>query len=65
MNYIKQLQCERLELATKVAKMSLEINEFIHFLRSSKFQNDDSALRKDWISTTDVILRLQEIKNIV
>lgn len=66
MNYIKQLEQDRLELGKKVANMYLELNDFIAFLQTSpKFRNEPGQERKDWISTSDVINRLQEIKNLV
>ncbi len=67
MNYIKQLQEDKKNLAVKVAKVYLELNDFVIFLQTSpKFQgNESDGARKDWISTADVINRLQEIKNIV
>ncbi|MDO8611129.1 MAG: hypothetical protein Q7R95_11440 [bacterium] len=67
MNYIKSLQEQNTNLANKLAKILLEINDFKVFLQTSpKFQNNDGqGDRKDWISTKDVILRLQEIKNLI
>ena len=67
MNYIKQLEQDKLELAKKVASMFIELNDFISFLQTSpKFQNNlENGKRKDWIATSDVIIRLQEIKNLV
>lgn len=73
MNYIKQLEENQKNLAIKVAAMHQEISDFIIFLQTSpKFQNPPEHIRqanrierKDWIATTDVINRLQEIKNLV
>ena len=67
MNYIKQLQQDRLALAGKLSRVLLEINDFKVFLQTSpKFQNNtDVGERKDWIATEDVINRLIEIKNLI
>ena len=66
MNYIKQLEEDRINLAVKIANIQAELNDFISFIQTSpKFRNEPGQERKDWISTTDVINRLQEIKNLI
>lgn len=65
MNYIKQLQAENQRLKDEIAMIHDELLNFISFLHSDKFRGVQSdGARKDWISTTDVINRLIEIKNI-
>lgn len=66
MNYIKQLEEDRKNLALKVANIMIEISAFQAFLHSDKFTGFDSnGDRKDWIATKDVLARLQEIKNLI
>ncbi len=66
MNYIKQLQTERNNLMTKLSDVQKELYAFQAFLQTSpKFRNEPNQERKDWISTSDVINRLQEIKNLI
>jgi hypothetical protein len=66
MNYIKQLEEDRKNLANKVANIMIELSDFQAFLQTSpKFRNEPNQERKDWISTGDVINRLQEIKNLI
>lgn len=66
MNYIKQLEEDKLNLANQLTQMHTGLQDFIVFLQTSpKFKNEPNQERKDWISTTDVINRLQEIKNLV
>lgn len=67
MNYIKKLEEQNKNLANKLASIMLELNDFQGFLQTAeKFKgNDSQGARKDWISTADVIHRLQEIKNLI
>lgn len=67
MNYIKKLEEENKNLAVKLAKIMLELQDFTAFLQTAeKFKGTESnGARKDWIATTDVINRLQEIKNLI
>jgi len=55
MNYIKQLEHEKLEMAQKLTNANNCFNQFIKFLYSSKFVGLENGERKDWISTSDVI----------
>lgn len=66
MNYIKQLQEDKNNLANKLAAVLLELDNFNSHLHSEKFCGVDSTgERKDWIATEDVILRIREIKNLI
>jgi len=66
MNYIKQLESDRMELAKKVANIMLELSDFQAFLQTSpKFRNEPNQERKDWIATKDVLAKIQEIKNLI
>lgn len=65
MNYIKQLETDRENAATKIAQLMLEIVAFQVFLNSEKFQNNDTGDRKDWIATKDVQTRLQTMKSLI
>jgi hypothetical protein len=63
MNYIKTLEQKNKELQDKLDSSRMEINDFIKFLTTSpKFQSTPEEL-KNWISTPDVIARLEEIRN--
>lgn len=64
MNYIKQLETDRENAATKIAQLMLEIVAFQVFLNSEKFQSTDKE-RKDWIATKDVQTRLQAMKSLI
>lgn len=67
MNYIQTLQEQNKNLAGKLASVLLEIDDFKTFLQTAeKFKGIESnGERKDWISTVDVINRIQEIKNLI
>lgn len=66
MNYIKQLQEDRLNAAKKLANILLELEAFNVHLHSEKFTGVQSdGTRKDWISTADVINRIREIKSLI
>jgi hypothetical protein len=66
MNYIKQLEQDRLNAAKKLANIMLELEAFNVHLHSEKFKGVDSTgERKDWIATEDVILRVREIKALI
>ena len=66
MNYIKQLEQDRLEACKKLANIMLELEAFNVHLHSDKFKGVQSdGARKDWISTADVINRIREIKNLI
>jgi hypothetical protein len=64
MNFIKQLQSDNHALAAALARVETEISSFQSFLQNSpKFQGfEQNGERKDWISTSDVIARLMEIR---
>lgn len=63
MNYIKQLQAENAALKETIQTAQNEINFFLSYLHSDKFAGVDSAGgRKDWISTSDVINRMREMR---
>jgi len=61
MNFIQKLQGEVKEKQEKISSVQEEIIGFVLFLRGPKFTGTENGERKDWISTSDVILRLQEI----
>ena len=62
MNFIKSLQQEKAELQNKLANQENALREFLGFLCTAKFSGTDSqGNRKDWISTSDVDLRIREI----
>ncbi len=67
MNYIKRLEQDLVSAAAKLAAVRLELEAFQNFLQTAeKFKGTESdGGRKDWIATTDVITRLQEIKNLI
>lgn len=63
-NYIQTLQEENKRLRNNRRQVFDEITDFIGFLHSDKFKGTGcDGSRKDWISTKDVINRLQEIRN--
>ena len=65
-NYIKTLQANQRELARQIKSAKLELNNFIAFLHSDKFKgNDLDGLRKDWISTGDVLNWIKETRGIL
>ncbi len=65
MNYIQQLQAENKELKSRLNNIAAELREFKAYLQTSpKFQGTEQGERKDWISTGDVINRLQEINQL-
>ena len=62
MNFIKRLQAENANLRQQMLDAQEEIQEFRAFvLQSPKFNGTENGERKDWISTTDVAARLQNI----
>jgi hypothetical protein len=64
MNYIKQLELDKLEMTSAIATRAERIQEFRALLQSSKFapvQSDGS--RGDWIATADVFRWLQYIED--
>lgn len=62
MNYIKKLQQELNDLQTNNTNAETLIQEFRQHIRSDKFIGTDlDGSRKDWISTSDVEIRLQNI----
>jgi len=66
MNYIKSLQEKNKELKTKISSALNELQSFTIFLNSSKFTGVESdGGRKDWIATGDVIIAINEIKNLL
>jgi hypothetical protein len=65
-NFIKDLQAKELAHRENLSDLEKEINYFLIALGSEKFQGVDSeGNRKDWISTSDVRLRLQELRHLV
>lgn len=66
MNYIKSLQAEIAQKNAQIAEAKETIQEFLAHLNGPKFTGVDSdGSRKDWISTADVIFRLQELRSIL
>ncbi len=65
MNFIKSLQAKNARLKEEIGAKDHQINEFICFLHSAKFTGMEiNGERKDWISTSDVIHRLIEIRDL-
>jgi hypothetical protein len=65
MNHILRLQTENKELKNQLDSVSQELQAFKAYLQTSpKFNGTEQGERKDWIATTDVINRLQEINNL-
>ena len=64
MNYIKHLEQENAELRQRAELANKEIADFLVFLASPKFTGLENGERKDWIATTDVKLRLMEIRGL-
>ena len=65
MNYIKTLQVENKALNSKLNQIENSIDDFTIFLNSPKFTGTQSdGSRKDWISTTDVMNRLKELRSL-
>lgn len=63
MKYINRLQEENAELRNKLVEVNKSLTDFLVFLSADKFKGVESdGSRKDWIATTDVKLRLQEIR---
>jgi hypothetical protein len=61
-NYIKKIQAENANLKRQMLDAQEELQNFRAFLFSAKFTGTDSdGDRKDWIATTDVAARLQNI----
>ena len=64
MNYIKQLQADNANLKQSLSDIEAELNNFLAHLHSDKFAGIDSqGNRKDWISISDVIHRIIELRN--
>jgi hypothetical protein len=57
MNYIKQLQRDRLTFETESNELNKGINELIGYLCSSKFHDDTT------VQAADVIRRLRDIQS--
>jgi hypothetical protein len=63
MNYINKLESERNELARDINRTDYAIQEFKEYLMSDKFIGFDiDGDRKDWISTADVLARMELIR---
>lgn len=68
MNYIKQLEQDNAALRAALKRVDGEICSFLFFLNNSpKFSGteivDGKQMRKDWISTGDVVNRLIDFRN--
>lgn len=63
MSYIKSLEAKIALLETQKRNTEREITDFKLFLCSAKFVGEEGGERKDWISTTDVQHKLNEICN--
>jgi iron uptake system EfeUOB component EfeO/EfeM len=62
MNYIKQLQAQVEAANIRTAKLENGIQEIINHLHSAKFTGVESdGSRKDWVATSDMIIRLREV----
>lgn len=58
MNYIKQLQEENAAKEKQLAEIQENINCFLTYLNSPKFQGAD----KNWICATEVVDKLREMR---
>ena len=67
MNHIKRLQQDNAEQLKQMADVCNELNEFISFLSSSKFQGTcpQDGSNNDWIRTGEVQDMLVKIKNMM
>ncbi len=66
MNYIKQLEGDKDDLKAVINAVLEEIKDFNRLLNSSKHNGVDSnGERLDYISTDDVLRRVQAMKNIL
>lgn len=65
MNYIQQLQESVKEKDKKIDEVIEDMNNFISFLQSAKFQGVDSrdGSANDWIRTGEVIQRIREMRS--
>ena len=59
MNYIKQLEVDKLELLDAVITRAERVQEFREHLQSPKFGPQADGSRGDWIATADVLRWLQ------
>ncbi len=62
MNYISKLQEENAKLKAQLNKLDENLDCFIGFLHSPKFQGQENGERKDWIATTDVVNTIRAIQ---
>lgn len=63
--YINRLEQENKEKKEKLNRINEEITLFLDYLHSSKFVGVESdGERKDWISTTDVVHKLFELRSL-
>jgi len=63
MNYINKIQSERNELAHNINRTDYAIQDFKEYLMSDKFTGFDyQDDRKDWISTAEVLARMELIR---
>lgn len=66
MNYIKILQSQRTALDMAIGEARSEILGFKAHLHSAKFAGTEGdGSRKDWISTADVLARLEAIEKML
>jgi hypothetical protein len=59
MNYIKQLEADKVELNDLIITRAERVQEFREHLQTSKFGPQADGSRGDWISTGDVLRWLQ------
>ncbi|MBV8914258.1 MAG: hypothetical protein JOZ05_14605 [Acetobacteraceae bacterium] len=65
MNHIHRLRAERDHARAALKSITDALHGFRAHLLLPKFQGfDESGARKDWIATSDVLARLQEIISI-
>ena len=66
MNYIKQLQTQVADQEARISSALEAIDNFRAHLQLPKFTAPASTgERTDWIATSDVMARLQDIKNTI
>jgi hypothetical protein len=65
MNYINRLEQENKDLKRVLGQINNELSLFLDYLHSPKFTGIESdGGRKDWISTTEVVHKLFELRSL-
>jgi|WetSurMetagenome_2_1015567.scaffolds.fasta_scaffold433188_1 hypothetical protein len=65
MNHIKHLMEENKRLEGVVGQLEEGINEVLKYVSSEKFRSDDRSELYQYVNVSDIILRLNEVKQIL